>query len=327
MLALGDEVKLFFSEETVAKFSGRLVGNAADEKGRGRKANDRDTGAGAVSSSASGSSASGLAAVCLRAYHTLQGIEVVYEDENVLILSKPAGVLTQKAETKDISLNEWMIGYLLKEGAVSQEELQTFRPSVCNRLDRNTSGLVLCGKSLAGSQELSRMIRERAVRKFYRTFAAGRIDHASRIEGYLVKDERTNKVTVSKKDYQAADASYIQTAYTPLEFLVPSGVGASRGYTYLEVELITGKPHQIRAHLAGTGHPLLGDYKYGNRTDNDLYGKKYHITSQMLHAYRLEFPEMKGALEALSGRIIIAPLPETFVTILESWQVCGTSRK
>ena len=138
---------------------------------------------------------------------------------------------------------------------------------------------------------------------------------------------RDSKVTVSKKDYQAADASYIQTAYTPLEFLVPSGVGASRGYTYLEVELITGKPHQIRAHLAGTGHPLLGDYKYGNRMDNDLYGKKYHITSQMLHAYRLEFPEMKGALEALSGRIIIAPLPETFVTILESWQVCGTSRK
>lgn len=343
MLSLGDEVKLFFSEETLAKFSGRLVGNAVAEEAGRTGNNGGDAGAVTASPSApglsvSGSSASGssafsssasssleseLAAVCRRAYHALQGIEVLYEDENVLILNKPAGVLTQKAEAKDVSLNEWMIGYLLEEGAVSQEELRFFRPSVCNRLDRNTSGLVLCGKSLAGSQELSRIIRERTVRKFYRTVAAGRIDHPSRIEGYLVKDECTNKVTVTKQKHQASDASYIQTAYTPLKFLVPSGAGAWRGYTYLEVELITGKPHQIRAHLAGAGHPLLGDYKYGNRSDNDLYGKKYHITSQLLHAYRLEFPVMKGALEALSGRIITAPLPRTFETILEAWQDHG----
>lgn len=203
-----------------------------------------------------------------------------------------------------------MIGYLLSAGQLTERALETFKPSVCNRLDRNTSGLVLCGKSLAGSQELSRLIRERSVRKFYRTFVKGKMTVPAHITGYLTKDEKTNKVSVSGQPASAdAKADRIETAYEPLQVLSDR--------TYLEVELITGKTHQIRAHLASTGHPLLGDPKYGNASWNALYRQKYHITWQLLHACRIEFPTLTGTLEALSRQSITAPLPKLYETLLK----------
>lgn len=320
MLCLGDEVKLFFSEETLAKFSGRQTACHAS---------------------------SGPACSSYRsAYRTLNelaepgGIAVLYEDRNVLILNKPAGILTQKADEKDLSLNEWMIGYLLEKEEITEEELYTFRPSVCNRLDRNTSGLVLCGKSLAGSQAFSRIIRERTVRKFYRTIAAGCIDRPCRIEGYLIKDEISNRVSITSVRDSASDASYIQTSYVPIEVMSapsvpqagqdwahhPLSLSKNPCFTYLEVELITGKTHQIRAHLAGTGHPLLGDYKYGLAGINNAFRTCCRLDSQLLHAYRLEFPKLDGALAGLSNMEITAPLPDRFLRVLELFR-CNTEGK
>ncbi len=92
----------------------------------------------------------------------------------MLLANKPAGLLTQKAQAQDYSLNEWLTDYLLAGGKLTEEELSTFRPSVCNRLDRNTSGLVICGKTLAGSQKMSELIRDRNLHKFYRLFVAGK---------------------------------------------------------------------------------------------------------------------------------------------------------
>ncbi len=290
----GDKVCFFFAQETFEKFRG-------------------------ISDSASGLKVSGKSVNLAHiknyeeAYENLRGIQVLYEDEHVLILNKPAGVLTQKAQQSDLSLNEWLIGYLLKEGKITEKVLETFKPSVCNRLDRNTGGIVLCGKTLVGSQELGRLIKERKLGKFYRTFVKGQMGEKARITGNLVKDERTNKVTVvndKNKAVKASDAQPIETAYEPLSCL--------KDMTYLEVELITGKTHQIRAHLASVGHPLGGDGKYGNPGFNERLRKEFGVKWQLLHAYRMEFPVLDGPLSALSEKVIIAPLPPIFEKILQS---------
>ena len=235
------------------------------------------------------------------AYQTLNGIQAVYENDHILILNKPFGILTQKASDQDLSLNEWLIGYLFHKGGLTEEDLQTFHPSACNRLDRNTCGLVLCSKTIRGGQVLSEWIRSRDVRKFYHLFVKGTGLQKEALKGYLKKDAKTNRVTVSRN---AADGDYIETRYEPL---------AEYGdKTLVEVELITGKTHQIRAHMASIGHPLLGDYKYGDRDFNDRYKKKLGIQNQMLCACRLEFPECQKSFPDLSSRILTIPEPELF---------------
>lgn len=287
LLSKGDQICFFFSEETFAKFTG--------------KAGSTDSRRTAW-------------AEYHKAYSELSGVNVCYEDDHVLILDKPAGILTQKAESDDLSLNEWMIGYLLSKNPDFFRELESFRPSVCNRLDRNTSGLVLCGKSLPGLQFLSRSIRERSVRKFYRTICLGQLWEPAQVKGYLIKDTNRNRVNVLSGDKLGTNSptdisgDYIETAYRPL------CVGEK--CTLLEVELITGKPHQIRAHLASQGHPLIGDFKYGNGAENEKYKQAYGLKHQLLQAFRIEFPETKEpAGAALSGRTITAPRPELFERI------------
>lgn len=276
LLKAGDEIRFFFAEETFQKFT--------------------------VTASQSSSSSKEYE----NAYKKLQNsnIKTLYEDEDVLIINKPAGILTQKASPKDISLNEWLIGYLLHHNKISEHDLTLFKPSVCNRLDRNTSGIVLCGKSLKGSQVLSKLIHDREVKKFYRTICKGILTEKVTLKGSLTKNEKTNTVTFTPH------GNDIQTAYEPLQEL-------KYGSTYLEVELITGKTHQIRAHLAGIGHPLMGDKKYGNEAYNKQAYKHYALEHQLLHAFRVEFPASVEELTALSGKTIIAPLPQYFEKILE----------
>lgn len=236
-----------------------------------------------------------------KAFETLKGIQVVYENDHILILNKPFGILTQKASDQDLSLNEWLIGYLLHKGDLTEADLQTFHPSACNRLDRNTCGLVLCSKTIRGGQVLSKWIRSRDVRKFYHLFVKGTGLQKECLKGYLKKDAKTNRVSVCRDD---TSGDYIETRYEPL---------AEYGdKTLVEVELITGKTHQIRAHMASIGHPLLGDYKYGDREFNDRYRKKLGIQSQMLCACRLEFPECEDTFPDLSSRILTIPEPELF---------------
>ena len=271
MLVVGDVVQSFFAEETFAKFSGIVQDHTAQIH-----TNQYET-----------------------AYRTLQNVTVLYEDEEKLVLNKPAGILTQKAKDSDPSLNEWLIGYLLARGAITQEELATFKPSVCNRLDRNTSGLVICGKTLAGSQHVSEQIRTRAVQKFYHTICVGEVRERIVLDGYLHKDNRTNRVTITDAPDPASD-SPIKTVCIPL---------ATNGrFTLLEVELITGKTHQIRAHLASIGHPLIGDHKYGRPQVNQEIRSRFDLTYQLLHAYRIVFPD---------GREVIAPYPPQFTAIRE----------
>lgn len=314
MLNIGDEICFFFSDETFAKFSGSNPAASSQKGSVIRKPYETSD------------KADDILSQYQNAYRKLKGITILYEDENVLIANKPVGVLTQKAAPCDISLNEWLIGYLLEKGSLKQEELSTFRPSVCNRLDRNTSGMVLCGKSLAGSQALSRVIKERTIKKFYRTICVGTLTEDRQLDGYLYKDTVTNKVTVfktlpSNSNKTMEQADYIQTAYRPLSignnFI--SNKNITDKYTLLEVELITGRTHQIRAHLASIGHPLIGDYKYGNRRVNAILKDEYHLEAQLLHAYRMVFPENEtGVLAVLNGREIIAPYPDLFLKIQQT---------
>lgn len=321
----GDCVDVFFSQETFEKFTGRSVSVGRPAlAGRPAMAGRQNPAGKRVS----------LTSEYEKSYRLLKGIQVLYEDDDFLFLNKPAGILTQKAKPQDYSLNEWMIGYLLQGNAGLAEELHTFRPSVCNRLDRNTSGIVLCGKSLAGLQFLSRHIRERSLRKFYHTICVGELREAARIQGYLCKDGKTNKVSVSgqgKKDDGRQDfpgkrmfrgqehgresaRDYIETGYVPL--------GVKEGYTYLEVELITGKPHQIRAHLASMGHPLIGDFKYGEEKSNRRMKREFGLQHQLLHACRIVFPEIASGVGAiLSRRTFTAPEPELFLDIKASLEL------
>ena len=235
-------------------------------------------------------------------------LDVIYEDDNVLFINKPVGMLSQKAEAKDESLVEHIISYMLESGQLTEADLRKFKPSICNRLDRNTSGLVVAGKSLAGLQVMGELFKERTLKKYYRCLVKGKIQEKQYIKGYLKKDEATNKVSITPNE--VADSLPIETEYEP--------IWSNDQCTLLEVHLITGRTHQIRAHLASQNHPIIGDYKYGNRKVNDLYKEKYKLESQLLHAYRLEIPELDNELSNLSGKKFIAPLPELFDKIAKA---------
>ena len=284
--AVGDCVKIFFAQETLHKFMGGQSDQSAE--------NDGLASAGAEKS----------AAYYQQAYGTLSGFQVIYENDHILIADKPAGILSQKAEKTDLSLNEWLTGYLLEKGELSETDLSFYKPSVCNRLDRNTSGMVLCAKTLQGAQLLSTLLKDRTLHKYYQLYVKGHITEERLIEGYLVKDEKKNRVMIrSEKTVSDRDGRLIQTKYKPLRI--------EQDKTLLEVELITGKPHQIRAHLAGIGHPLLGDYKYGDRTWNEKY-RRCGVQSQLLHAYKVVFPPLDEPFADLSGRTFVCEVPESF---------------
>ena len=264
----GDRVAIYFAEETLAKFMGDNLPELSEYH---------------------------------TAYQELSGIKILYEDDHILLADKPAGILTQKARKDDRSLNEWLIGYLLHNGSVNQDDLKLCKPSVCNRLDRNTSGIVLCSKSLKGAQMLGELLQNRTLHKYYQLYVKGSVTEEQLIEGYLTKDERHNKVSVMSS---GTPDSYIKTKYKPLR--------TESDKTLLEVELLTGKSHQIRAHLASIGHPLLGDYKYGDKAWNDIWQEKYHVRAQLLHAYKVVFPILDAPFKEISGRTFYAKLPPVF---------------
>lgn len=268
----GDSIKLFLSEDTIEKFMGQSTMNDFTDLYR-------------------------------KAYAELKGIQVVSEFEDVLFINKPAGILSQQAEANDLSANEWLIGYLLSQNTISEEDLKTFKPSVCNRLDRNTSGLLVCSKTLLGSQEMAKILKDRSLHKYYRCLVHGKCELKGVYEAFLYKDEKLNKVSVylDAEDCKGAfrdKLKPIKTGIKPVEYYNDINC------TELEIELFTGKTHQIRAQMEKLGFPLVGDVKYA--------GDKNTVKTdgQLLHAYRLVFPKMNGKLSYLSEREIICEKPD-----------------
>ena len=252
-LKCGDEIRLFLSDETYEKFAGKVQ---PKEKFPTAKLN------------------------------------IVYEDSNVILINKPAGMLSQKSVPSDVSLNEYLLGYLEKSGQWKQEESKAFRPSVCNRLDRNTSGLVICGKSMAGLQQMAALLKDRSLHKYYLCLVKGVMAESQHLEGYLLKDENSNQVKIFQKETEGA--AHIITEYEPLY--------TDGEVTLLKVTLVTGKSHQIRAHLSSIGHPIIGDPKYGDRKVNAFFRETHGIKNQMLHAWKLTFPELAEPLDNLSEK-------------------------
>lgn len=307
-LQSGDAVKLFLSDETFEKFAGSTriseeyekletlsaSGNGGTLSASGKKGTSSTSGNGGTS----GTSGKGRSS---SAYSGFEALPVVYEDADVLIVNKPSGMLSQKAQPSDVSANEYILSYLIRKGELTEEMMRTFKPSICNRLDRNTSGLLIAGKTLKGLQEMSDALKERTVQKYYRCIVKGEVREGAYVAGWLLKDEKSNKVTIYEKkpkEGAAKEVQRIETEYQP--------VFVRNGYTELEVHLITGRSHQIRAHLASIGHPIVGDSKYGDKKINERFRREQGIESQMLHAYRMVFAD---------GREVIAPYGEEFVRV------------
>ncbi|MCD8150445.1 MAG: RluA family pseudouridine synthase [Clostridiales bacterium] len=264
LLQAQDCVRIFLSDETFSKFSTlNSVGKKHDNRNPERAA-------------------------------AKAGIAVVYEDDDILVIDKPAGLLSQKARAGDDSANDRILMYLLESGQLTEEELRTFHPSICNRLDRNTSGLLLAGKTMRGLQDMAAQLKSRSVKKYYHALVWGEMTEPQHLSGYLVKDHRNNLVRVSS-ELSYAGESRIETAYRPLAHFGNA--------TLLEIHLVTGKSHQIRAHLASVGHPILGDPKYGDPAGNRKLREKTGIKRQLLQACRVELAD---------GRVIRADDPEDF---------------
>ncbi len=306
-----DQVKIYLSDDTFSKFA-----SAVQPCERARPEEGRNQSAGKNANTAE--QKSGKAEV--------RDLDIVYEDRDILVISKPAGLLSQKASANDDSANDRIIAYLLESGQITPEELRTFHPSICNRLDRNTSGLLIAGKTMHGLQQTAEDLRNRSVKKYYRTLVRDRVTEPQRLNGYLAKDPRTNQVRVISADSKRERTEKsicgrepenspnfnknqslksaglpIETAYRP--------IGYFGNATLLEVHLITGRSHQIRAHLASVGHPVLGDPKYGDPELNRALFQATGIRGQLLHACRMEFPD---------GRVINAAEPDTF-RMAEEW--------
>ncbi|GKX28899.1 pseudouridine synthase [Vallitalea longa] len=233
--------------------------------------------------------------------------KIVYEDDNILICDKPVGLLSQPNDNTSISLVDEITTYLYKKGDYDPEVTKGYRPGICNRLDRNTSGLVIAGKNMKSLQELNKLIAESKLDKHYMCIVSGLITATNTIEGYLDKDTINNKVTIST---DSGKGSYIKTIYKPLKI--------GKDYTLLDVKIITGKSHQIRAHLSSIGHPIIGDYKYGNRKINDIFKKKFKLTHQLLHAYKITFHIDNGELRYLDNKEFVTDIRGRFKKIAET---------
>ena len=233
---------------------------------------------------------------------------IAYEDENILIVDKPFGLLTHGTETeKKNTLANQVISYLIETGAYHPSREKTFVPSPANRLDRNTTGLVIFGKNYEAIKGLNAMLRERSqIRKYYLTIVSGEVKGDLHLIDRMEKDHDQNKVHVRSE--LSGEGKRMETLARPLK--------KTKDFTLVEVELVTGRTHQIRAHLAKAGYPIIGDEKYGDPRINARMKQRFALTTQLLHSYRLSFGQGMAPFENLDGVTVECPVPPAFRAIL-----------
>ncbi len=274
LLSEDDQIQVFFSDDTFDKFAAKTqTGDASSKKGTAGKRITAEPG-----------------------FFGCLDEQILFQNEHLLLVNKPSGVLSQKASPLDVSVNEWALSRI--------PSLTGFKPSVLNRLDRNTSGILCVSRSMEGARVISEALQDRTLEKYYRTFVFGHNVPEGILQAKLSKDHTKNQVRIGSEG-----DTLIETGVS----VVLSGYIKQIPVSYLEIHLLTGKSHQIRAHLASIGHPIIGDRKYGNDRVNQIMGAEFGIKYQMLHAYRLTAPE-----QIFGGFTVTAPLPESFEKLLEA---------
>lgn len=274
----GDEIKVFFSDETFEKLK---VGKRSDNSETSDKKRNPE--------------------------RKRIKIPVIFENEDIIFFNKPVGILSQSDDSNGYSVNDYLIDYLTEKGSYHTSD--NYRPSVCNRLDRNTSGLIMCAKTYIGARFLDECIKNHLMKKEYMALCHGRLSGEGILKGFYYKDKEKNKASVYDMEKVPEN---IKSEVSPVETRYKALSGNDE-YTLVLVELITGKSHQIRVHMAGAGHPLAGDIKYG--------GEKYKdINHQLLHSFRDTFPEsvpdengiFKDRFKDILGKTFEAKAPAYF---------------
>ena len=271
--AKGDVIRFFFSEETYRKMRGQ----------------DRAASRGEVPGNRKDSAS--------EADHKEKDErlipEIIHEDDDVLLFVKPQGLKSQKASSGDWSANDWVLMKYAERGNAADDG---FRPSIVNRLDRNTGGIMAAGMSAKGLRILSELFRERDLGKFYLTIVSGEAPESMKAHAFLRKAGAENRSEVSMEALPGSvpiETDWVRLRYDPVQNL-----------SLLRVELVTGKRHQIRAHLSFLGYPVLGDPKYGEPQRN----RKFKLPFQCLFCERVTFPEC--GLPGVSGKTFSAAVPK-----------------
>lgn len=236
---------------------------------------------------------------------------IIYEDNNILLINKPRGLLVQKDSANSICLTTLVIEYLMYKGEYNPELNNSFIPGPAHRIDRNTSGIVIFGKNYLTLEYLFTLLKERElIGKHYLALVVGNITADGEVNAPLIKDEKNNLVRVASIKDGAKEAKTI--------YKIIKNYG---DFTLLDITLVTGRTHQIRVHMSYINHPIVGDNKYGDFKINDDIKKRYHFTNQFLHASSVHFGKLKDPLSNLSSRSFTAPLVKEEQEFLDKLEI------
>ena len=237
----------------------------------------------------------------------------LYEDKHCILFNKPVGLLSENDGSSSFSVNSLLLSYMRTKGELSKEKEKSFRPGIANRLDRNTSGIIIFGKSLGGLQAFAKLLQSHDLEKKYYALVYGNFQKTELQEHLLEKDRGRNKALESERGKR------VKSAFEKLAW-VESGEGP---LSLLSVQIFTGKTHQIRTQLSLLSHPIVGDDKYGDTRKNSRLRKTLPLSYQLLHAYSLRFPKLpeSSVLFSLAEKCFFAPLPKEYFEILKSFHL------
>ncbi|NLM35390.1 MAG: RluA family pseudouridine synthase [Clostridiales bacterium] len=232
-------------------------------------------------------------------------LKITYEDENMLLVEKKPNLLVHSdSNNGEPTLTDMVLSYLTEKGDYEPDKEITFTPALCNRLDRNTSGIVIFGKNFESLKLLNEMIRERKIKKYYCALVKGKIKDGVH-EAYILKDEENN---VSKiYDTPVRDCKKIAMEVKTVQ---TDGL-----FSFIEIDLLTGRSHQLRAHLSHLGNPIIGDGKYGDKKLNSFFYNKFGLDYQYLYAFKVTFTDCKDKLKYMENKTIAESLPPIFKKI------------
>ena len=230
-------------------------------------------------------------------------LDIIYEDDDLILINKKTGVLSHAANPQDYGKNivDMMVSYLIKTNQFTPTKNSTFTPALVNRLDRNTSGIVVGAKTYDSLKYFNDLFKKHEITKIYETIVVGNLKDQT-IDLALEKDNDKNKSVVNSSGKKSMTKVW--------------NVKNFGKYSLVNVDLLTGRTHQIRAHLSHINHPIIGDIKYGNRDVNKYFKNKYDLNFQLLHSYKLIFPEKMEKYQKYESMVFESKRDDLFEKIL-----------